>query len=237
MDPSVKQNVLSMLATLVYIKVIVGACDWSLLHTNMPSDISRKIIHISACSWCLFWPLFDTSHWTWQLNVAIPFAYSIQLAVKGAIIRDKHDSDVKTMSRTGDPSELLYGPLLFTLIMLFCGLYEFRTTVGTYIMGSLVGDGIAPVVGKRWPIGKYPTMGRNEYKTLSGSLGMFVGCMVGIVCYQKVLGAPSQLDMESVMQIAFLATVAEALTGKWDNPAIAFTVYWFAKATDFTISI
>jgi phytol kinase len=237
--PAIQQNVFSMLATLVYIKVIVGICDWAVSHAYFPSSVSRKMIHVAACSWCLFWPLFDISHWTWQLNVAIPLLYSIQLTIKGAILRDPRDLDVHTMTRTGNPSELLYGPLWFTLVMLFCGLHEFRTPIGTYIMGSLVGDGIAPLVGTRWPLGKYPTFSgrRGEFKTLTGSLGMFLGSLVGMVCYQSILGAPAKLDLEFMAQIAFIATLAEAVTGEWDNPAIALSVYWFAKATDISISI
>jgi dolichol kinase len=146
------QNMLACLATLVYVKVVVGVCEMGVTRGWLASDLSRKIVHVAAGSWCLFWPFFTTAHWTWQLNVAIPTVYSIQLTVKGLLQQDPNDPDVKTMSRSGRPIELCQGPLLFTLVMIYCGLYQFRTDLGIYIMAALgYGDGIAPLVGKRYP--------------------------------------------------------------------------------------
>lgn len=236
MDPAVYTNIQWTLATLIYIKVIVTTCDYSLQKRWVPADITRKIIHVAACSWCLFWPKFDVSHWTWKLNVAIPFIYAIQLFIKGAILRDINDPDVKTMSRTGKANELLYGPFLFTLLMLYCGLYEFRQPTGTYIMGAMIGDGLAPLVGKHFPMVPYPTYG-GDTKTVSGSTAMLFGSVLGILCYQWGLGVPEKVDLESIVLISLVATMAEACSGKWDNPAIAVSVYWFAKATDIKIQI
>jgi hypothetical protein len=84
---------------------------------RLPVKISRKIIHVAAGSWIIFWPLFSTEHWTWKLNILVPAIDSVQLFVKGAIIQDPNDVDVKTMTRTGNPTELIYGPLFFTIIM------------------------------------------------------------------------------------------------------------------------
>jgi len=49
--------------------------------------------------------------------------------------------------------------------------------------------------------------------------------------------SPEELDIETIMQIAFVATLAEACSGRWDNPFIAFSVYWFVTATDIKIQI
>ena len=226
-DPVAANNALWCLATLVYIKVIVTSCDFLMNQKMVPADVSRKIIHFAACSWCLFWPQFD---------VAIPAAYTVQLIVKGAILRDPTDKDVKTMSRSGNPSELLYGPLLFTLVMLFCGLRHFLKPCGTYIMGALVGDGLAPLIGSRFPVLPYRTFGGDK-KTVSGSIGMFAGSVVGILTYAHFLKVPQTPDLETVMMISLIATIAEAVSGIWDNPGIAFSVYWFVQATDIQIQI
>mmetsp|Transcript_25942 Transcript_25942/g.39182 ORF Transcript_25942/g.39182 Transcript_25942/m.39182 type:complete len:302 (+) Transcript_25942:159-1064(+) len=223
------RNILWSLATLVYVKTGVTTCDTLLMKKIIPADVSRKIIHLCACSWCLFWPKFNKSHWSWKLNVAIPALYSGQLFVKGAILQDSNDQDVKTMSRSGDPKELLYGPFLFTLIMLCCGLKFYMQPIGVYIMGCLVGDGIAPLVGKRYPKFAYKSWG-NETKTLSGSVAMFVGAIMGMIAYAHLLGVPQDVDLLLILMIALVATVAEGVTGIWDNPAIALSVYWFVKS-------
>lgn len=235
-DPTFTHNALWSLATLIYVKVIVATCDYLMIQKIWPADVSRKIIHVAACSWVLFWPQFDTSHWSWKLNVAIPAVYSVQLLVKGAILRDPTDQDVKTMSRTGNPSELLYGPLLFTFVMIFCGLQAYMKPNGIYIMGALVGDGLAPLIGKRFPLWSYPTLGGSK-KTVSGSLTMFVGSVVGILTYAHLLNVPQNVDLETVLMISLVATLVEAVSGIWDNPVIAFAVYWFVQATDIHIQV
>ena len=49
------------------------------------------------------------------------------LKLIGSVAVDPSDPDVVTMSRSGRPIELCQGPLLFTLVMVYCGLYQFRT--------------------------------------------------------------------------------------------------------------
>ena len=118
--------------------------------------------------------------------MAVPFAYSLQLFVKGAILCDPNDPDVKSMSRSGVPSELLYGPLQFTILMILCSLYEFKKPAGVYINGGLLGDGVAPLFGKRFPWGRYPTYG-GDTKTISGSIGMFLGSSLGCIGIKEEL--------------------------------------------------
>lgn len=71
-------NVLITLLTLVYIIVVMEIASFIRERLKMP-EASRKTIHIAASSWLLFWPLFDTSHWSWRFNVAIPAVYIVKL--------------------------------------------------------------------------------------------------------------------------------------------------------------
>jgi hypothetical protein len=225
------QNIAASLVTLIYVKVIVGACDAAVSAHILSPNVSRKIVHCPAGAWCLFWPVFNKDHWSWRLNVAIPAVYSVQLAVKGLILQDPNDADVKTMSRSGKPIELCQGPLLFTLVMLYAGLYEFRTTTGVYIMAAVgFGDGNAPLVGQRYPAGYYPTFpfgSNNTRKTLSDSAGMFLFTVLGVLVLRVGIGTPDTLDWSEVWGMATMATLAEAVSGKWDNPMIAITVWYF----------
>lgn len=101
MENPLHQNLLGALATVVYVKAVIGSCDFLVSRKWLASKISRKIVHMAAGSWILFWPLFDTSHVTWKLNITVPAVYTVQLFVKGAILRDPNDAEVKTLTRHG----------------------------------------------------------------------------------------------------------------------------------------
>lgn len=190
------------------------------------SLISRKLIHVAAGSWILWWPLFRIDHPSWRMNILVPAVYAIQLIVKGAILRDPNDEDVRTMSRTGDPSELLYGPLFFTLVMQYVGLCWFRQPVGIIMMSCLgFGDGIAPLAGKFMPFGTYSTFPFNQksYKTLSGSLAFFVTSYLGYSIFAAFL-LEEPADYSRFLPIVALATITEGISGAYDNITIPLSV-------------
>jgi len=56
-------NCIVAVVEIVYIFIVIGMMD-KLVTKGFPSDLSRKIIHIAAGSYLMFWPLFATSHWT-----------------------------------------------------------------------------------------------------------------------------------------------------------------------------
>jgi len=230
LDP-LHQNILAALATVVYVKLVVGGCDFAVSRKLLSPKISRKVIHIAAGSWIIFWPVFNTDHWTWKLNVVVPAVYTVQLFVKGAILRDPNDVDVKTMTRTGSPTELLAGPMIFTILMTIVGLRLYQNQLGVVIMACLgYGDGIAPLVGYYFPYGThYPTFpfGPNDKKTLMGSLGFFVASLVGykalaFLIVERDFEAGGE-EFEMMVKVAALAAVTEGLCGAYDNPAIALS--------------
>jgi len=83
---------------------------------------------------------------------SIPSIYnSTQLnsTQQGAILKDPNDIDVRTMSRSSSPNELLHGPLQFTVFMMWVGLNRFMTIEGAILVAALgIGDGIAAIVGE-----------------------------------------------------------------------------------------
>jgi len=122
-------NILSALITVVYVTCVLELGSFIRGRLGRAEE-SRKLVHICAGCCTIFWPLFDTFHWSWRLNVLVPTVMAIKLFYKGAILRDPSDPDVQTMSRSSLPSELLYGPLQFTLVMIWIGISEFMTTRG-----------------------------------------------------------------------------------------------------------
>jgi len=241
LDP-LHRNILAAVATVVYVKAVVGSCDFLVQNKLLAPKISRKCIHIAAGSWILFWPMFDTGHWTWQLNVLVPAIYTVQLFVKGAILKDPSDPDVQTMTRTGSPAELLNGPILFTILMTVVGLKLYRHQLGVVIMACLgYGDGIAPLVGYYMPCGThYPTFpfGPNDKKTLTGSMGFFVASVVGYTLLKGLIMddaqsrdfASGEEEFKMIATVAAIVAVVEGLCGPYDNPCIAVSAalaYWY----------
>lgn len=228
-NPALEKNLLAAIGTVVFVKAVVGGCDVLVSKGWVSSTITRKIVHVSAGSWILYWPLFTQDHWTWKLNVLVPAVYSVQLFVKGALLRDPNDKETRTMTRTGNPTELLYGPLYFTLVMQYVGLQCFETSLGITIMACLgYGDGLAPLVGTYMPFGRYPTFPfRGETKTLSGSLAFWAASILGYAIFQAVCLSQkeAQVDHAKVLQIITLAAVTEGISGSFDNITVPLCVY------------
>ena len=218
---------------LFYVIGLVAICDALVQSDWISSSVSRKIVHIGAASWLLFWPLYS-SHEDgpyWRLNVFVPVAKGLELFVKGAIWRDPNDKDVRSMSRSGNPVELLLGPFQFTGVMTVVGLFFFRQNVGCLIMAAVgVGDGVAPIVGRRFGRNKYrsPLVPKNaDVKSVEGSIGVCVGTLLSYYVFALVV-VPSEplIPVSTVCQYALVAAMVEGLSpSNIDNIAIPVAIY------------
>ena len=77
----VHNNVLSTLITIAYVKVALEIGSYVRGRYGVP-ELSRKLVHLCACSYVIFWPLFDAGHWGWRLNVTVPIVMSLRLLYK-----------------------------------------------------------------------------------------------------------------------------------------------------------
>jgi phytol kinase len=235
-DNPLAQNLLAAIATVVYIKVVINSCHIAVSRGILAPRISRKCVHMAAGAWIVWWPFFHKDHWTWRLNVAVPVIYTIQLFVKGLILQNPKDTDVQTLTRTGDPKELLNGPILFTIVMTAVGLCLFRQQMGVVIMSCLgFGDGVAPLMGYYLPFGSYPTwpFGPNDHKTLSGSIVFVMASVIGYFLMEFVIDddvvgtsltrSKGGDDLAMILQVATVAAITEGICGPFDNPIIALS--------------
>jgi dolichol kinase len=193
---------------------------------GLSQNISRKIVHIAAGSWLLFWPLFDQSHWTKFLNITPAFIWSVLLLIKGFTAKPD-DKAVKTMTRTGDRKELLQGPLYFTLVMNMMGTFFLFSTGAIISMGFLSwGDGLAPVFGKIYGKHKYKLLSQ---KTIEGSVAFFFFGIVGSILFSLVL--LGHLNPSLILITAVITTLIEASSpSNLDNiliPISAMLVSYF----------
>lgn len=209
-------NLIATFIVFVYIMSIIKIMD-ILVTKGFSQDISRKIIHIAAGSWIMFWPIFDPSHWSYTFNVLVAFMWTLLFIQKG-LTASPDDPAVKTMTRSGDPKELLKGPLFFTLVMEFVGIFLFMDIKGVVTMAALGwGDGLAPVFGKYYGNKKYSVMG-NE-KSIQGSLAMFIFSFIASMLFSLIITTNVILSdfagfTVKLLIIAVVATIIEAISPK-----------------------
>lgn len=78
-------NIAAALVTILYVKIVMEVGMLIRIKFDLP-EISRKFIHICACSYVVFWPLFDVEHWGWRLNATVPVVMSFRLFYKVRLI-------------------------------------------------------------------------------------------------------------------------------------------------------
>ncbi|MFX0208042.1 MAG: diacylglycerol/polyprenol kinase family protein [Candidatus Hodarchaeota archaeon] len=185
--PIVWNLILGAIVAMIYIQGIIMLMERLVNSGTLSSDLSRKVIHIAAGSFIWIWLFIDTSDkFSYLFNIIVPLLFFVTFLMKGTR-GSPDDKDVKTMTRTGDPRELLKGPLYFTIIMMVVGVFLFGTYAGAFTMAIVGwGDGIAPYIGKRWGSRKYKTLGRE--KTIEGSIGVFLFSVAGCLFFYILLG-------------------------------------------------
>ncbi len=192
-DPFIWNIIIGVVVALIYVKGTIFLMDRMVSQGKLSSDLSRKVIHIAAGSFLWVWLFIDTSDKSSYLfNIAVPLLFFGTFLFKG-YRGSSDDPDVKTMSRTGDPRELLKGPLYFTIIMMIAGTILFGSYAGMFMMAIVGwGDGIAPYIGKKYGKRKYKTFGRE--KTLEGSIGFFLFAVLGSLFFWIVLGVLGAIE-------------------------------------------
>jgi phytol kinase len=167
-------NYLALIITFAVAFLFLRSMDFIAHRGWIDSKLSRKIIHIGTGPiFVLCWLLFkDTPDARW-LAALVPFAITIQFALIGlGILKD--EASVKAMSRTGDPREILRGPLFYGIMFVVLTLVYWKDSpIGMIaLMMMCGGDGIADIVGRRIASPKLPW---SREKSVAGSVGVFAG--------------------------------------------------------------
>jgi len=193
------------------------------------SRLSRKIIHIGTGPIFVFcWILFDNAPVARWMAALVPFAITVQFALIGfGILKD--EASVKAMSRTGDPKEILRGPLYYGIVFVLMTIIFWKDSPIGIIALMLMcgGDGIADLVGRNVKSAKLPW---SKEKSVAGSLAVFVGglalAILAVAIYEYA-GVPGFSSADSFLPIAIIAfgvMSVESLPFKdIDNITIALT--------------
>ncbi len=167
-------NYIALIITFALSMAFLRSMDYIAHRGWMDSKLSRKVIHIGTGPlFVLCWFLFNDDPSARWLAALVPFAITIQFALIGfGVIKD--EASVQSMSRTGDPKEILRGPLYYGIMFVVLTLIYWKDSpIGIIaLMMMCGGDGVADIIGRQV---KSPKLSWSREKSIAGMLGVFVG--------------------------------------------------------------
>ena len=161
--------------TLTAASVAVGSIKYLERSGTVNKLLSRKLIHsVAGPGFLAFWPLFGDSHASQLICSITPVVNGATLFLAGAGLRSDNNS-ISAISRSGDRSELLRGPLYYCIVLTLVTLLLWRHNLTSIAVTSVMcaGDGLADIVGRRW--GGENKLPWSHYKSVPGSMAMFLG--------------------------------------------------------------
>jgi dolichol kinase len=196
---------------------------------KLSTVVTRKVIHTFAAPlWVLTWMLFSGSIFSRWLAIIVPLIFVLQFVMIGTG-RTENEDFVRSMSRSGDPRELLGGTLYYAFLMVVIGILWFyvpadgnllnATPLALIVFGCLAGgDGFADVIGRKYGGDKKFGIGGAE-KTLAGIIGMFIGSflfsVILVFFFSIEVAAFSVVDLIlPIIVVSLVATIIEAITPK-----------------------
>lgn len=215
----VLNNYIALVLTFALSLVFLRLMDFIAHRGWLESKLSRKFIHIGTGPlFVLCWFMFDDAPSARWLAALVPFAITVQFALIGlGVIKDK--SSVDAMSRTGDPREILRGPLYYGVMFVLLTLLFWRDSpVGIVaLMMMCGGDGVADIFGRRI---KSPKLPWSAEKSFAGSISVFFGgwllsaAMLYVYVAFGVFPAPFAGYLPPLAMIAFVSMAVESLPHK-----------------------
>ena len=202
----------------------------------LSETVTRKIVHIFAGPiFVITWMLFSGEDISQYIAAIVPILFILQFVAIGTGIM-KNESFVNSMSRSGDPRELLGGTLYYAIVMLLMTFFWFyipstgianANPTALLIIGCVSGgDGLADIIGRKFG-GEKKFGVRGSEKTIVGSIGMLIGSILtsSILVVIFSLEVPTfsiSILILPIIVVSIVATIVEALSPKGtDN----FTVF------------
>lgn len=216
--------ILTLLAAIAWLRIM----DFAAHRGWIESRLSRKLIHIGTGPiFVLCWLLFPGEWYDRYLAALVPGLITVQFALIGlGIIKD--EASVKAMSRSGDPREILRGPLYYGIMFVLLTLIFWKDSpVGMVaLMMMCGGDGVADVIGRRIRSTRLPW---SAEKSVAGSLSVLVGgfglslAILAIYVSLGIFPAPLGNYLLPLALIALVSMAVESLPHK-DIDNVTMTV-------------
>uniref|UniRef100_A0A0E0JQK9 Uncharacterized protein n=1 Tax=Oryza punctata TaxID=4537 RepID=A0A0E0JQK9_ORYPU len=171
--------------------------------------LNRKLVHITiGMVFLLFWPLFSSGSYAPFLAAVAPGINIIRMLLLGLGVM-KNEAMVKSMSRSGDPRELLKGPLYYATTITFATSIFWRTSpiAIALICNLCAGDGIADIVGRRLGQEKLPY---NPNKSYAGSIAMALAGFLASIGYMHYFQSFGFIEESWSLAFGFLVVSVTA---------------------------
>jgi len=183
----------------------------------LPQKLSRKLVHtLAGPLFVLCWPLFSDAPYAQYLAAVVPSLNGVRLLLAGTgVVADPRA--VSAMTRTGDPKELLRGPLYYVVVLLAVTAVYWRASPVGLVIASLMcgGDGLADIVGRR--LGASNPLPWNPAKSWAGSAAMMGGGFAMSMALIAYFAAAGYLQLQlgptaaAVAAISVVAALVESL--------------------------
>ncbi len=232
-------DLIAMVIALVTLLLVVKINGRIQKSGKLPTYITRKIIHIVVAPiFLLTWFLYTGTTTSRYIAMIVPLLFVVQFVAIGTGILKDEDS-VRSMSRTGDPKELLQGTLFYSIMIVLVTVLWFYVPVegvtngnpaAFVIIGCLAGgDGLADIIGRKF--GGEKRFGiAGAKKSFAGAIGMLLGSFVfsmGLIAIFSI-----EITNFNIVQlllpvavICSVATIAELLSPpNFDNIIIPVSV-------------
>ncbi len=225
MEPRIN-NLIFPFVVIVFIAIGIKISDSLVAAGKISKNTSRKLIHIRVSNRALFRYFAYLDHRTKRIRVIPPILFVIIFIVKSRAPPD--DPFVRSMSRTGDPKELLGGTFYFTIMATILMLtyvlvpkLRVRAIMANVVLGR--GDGLAALTGGYIRIGS---------RSLSGTLGFIVGALIAGVFYLRLFGF--DITIEYLVYPIIVGAIAELITpGGYDNITVPLSVLILGAILEF----
>lgn len=192
-------NILGIVVSFIY---VFGVIFLAKFLERFGKEASRKAVHILVCNWWLLAMVFFDSP-LWAAVVPACFVVLNYLSYRFQIF-----SSMERGAGKGDLGTVYYAISLLLLALITFGPLNNPVVGGVGILIMGYGDGLAAVVGTRWPKRPYQIFGSE--KTLSGSLTMLGASFLVTTLLLAATGQPQVLI--PAITLALLATLLEAAT-------------------------
>ena len=206
---------------------------------KLPTYVTRKIVHILAAPvFLLTWLLFSGTIFSRYIASIVPLLFIVQFTLIGTG-KMEDEAFIRSMSRSGDPKELLKGTLYYAIILLVVTILWFTNGVENANPGALIilgclagGDGFADIIGRKYGGEKKFGLFDAE-KTIAGTIAMFFGSFIfsfGLIAIFSI-GIPDfnlVTLLLPIVIISLIVTIVEALSPpNFDNLTIPIVAIIF----------
>ena len=240
-----------LIATVISIVILLAIVQINayMQKKGVSQIITRKLVHILAGPvFVVTWMLFSGEIISHYIAVIVPLLFVLQFLTIGMGII-KNESFVASMSRSGDPRELLQGTLYYSIVMVLMTYFWFyvpstgisnANPTALLIIGCVSGgDGLADIIGRKFGGKKIGIKGSE--KTFIGSIGM----LLGSILVSSILVLIFSLEVPHfniatlilpIIVVSIVATIVEAISPKnSDNFTIFVAVIITTLILEFAV--